>query len=82
MLLYDFQCPACGTVTEGFAKSNETEKTIECGNCGNPAKRIISPVRCKLEGVTGAFPGAYAKWDKVRQQKLAQEKKQAAEHGE
>jgi ribosomal protein S27E len=59
--LYDVRCSDCLDVTEAFGYSNDI---FRCGTCGGEAKRIISPVRCKLEGVSGDFPGEAMKWVK------------------
>ena len=56
--IYDARCPA-GHVTEVFGYLDET---FRCGECNLDAKRIISPIRCQLEGVSGDFPDAAAKW--------------------
>ena len=55
--IFDFQCPK-GHVTEELV---ESETSIQC-ECGRRAQRIISPIRCQLEGYSGDFPGAAAKW--------------------
>ena len=62
--IYDARCldEDCREVTEVFGKVDDV---FRCGVCGGASKRIISPVRCSLEGVTGDFPGAKFKWDKA-----------------
>ena len=55
---YDFQCEH-GHVTEHFVESDQ--RTIPCPECGLEAKRLISPVPCKLSG-KGDFPGEAIKW--------------------
>ena len=62
MLLFDFGCPSCGHKFEALARSQD--HTTECRECGKPADRLVSAVRCKLEGVSGDFPGAALAWDK------------------
>jgi len=57
--LFDFKCPD-GHITEELV---ESQMTIPC-DCGLEARRILSPIRCKLEGRTGDFPGAALKWAK------------------
>ena len=57
--LFDFKCPE-GHITEELV---EQETTIRC-KCGLDAQRILSPIRCRLEGVSGDFPGAAIKWAK------------------
>jgi len=61
--IFDVRCtdPECGEVTEVFGRS---EDPFRCGACDKPAKRIISPIRCQLEGVSGSFPGASFKWER------------------
>jgi len=53
-------------------------RTVKCSACDKEAHRIVSSPTVKLEGFTGAFPDAYARWERVRAEKLAQERKQAA----
>jgi hypothetical protein len=57
--IFDFKCSE-GHITEKYA---DGDSTIDC-DCGEQAKRIISPVRCKLEGVSGDFPSAAMQWTK------------------
>jgi len=59
--IIDVRCRDCGEVHEEFGNLDDT---FRCGSCGGEAKRIISPVKCQLEGVTGAFPGAAIKWER------------------
>ena len=59
--IYDARCESCNSITEVFGKADET---FRCGACGGDAKRIISPVKCKLEGHSGDFPGAAMKWER------------------
>ena len=69
--LFDFKC-SNGHITEELV---ESETAIQC-SCGLEAKRILSPIRCSLEGLTGHFPDAHAKWAKRHEQgtKLARAK--------
>lgn len=57
--IYDVRCTACSEVTEAFGYADDT---FRCGTCGSEAKRIISPVRSKLDGTSGDFPTASQKW--------------------
>jgi hypothetical protein len=57
-ILFDFKC-AQGHVEEQMVKSTMT--TSKC-SCGLDSKRVISPVRFKLDGTDPGFPGAYDKW--------------------
>ena len=78
--MYDFTCDECGHTHERLVSSDTY--TDRCPQCGYDAKRIISPVRCKLDGTDPSFPGAYDKWarDHEKAAKIARAK--AEEHGE
>ena len=67
----DFKCPN-GHVTEHFL-SNDTEVT-RC-DCGEEARKVISPVRSVLDPISGGFAGATMKWAKDRERKIQQERK-------
>ena len=73
-ILNDFQC-AKGHKEEYFVDSKID--VVQCRHCGNDATRLLAAPRSKLEGFTGAFPDAYDRWDKLRQSKIAAEKKAA-----
>jgi hypothetical protein len=70
--VFDFLCPHCGELTERFVKSDVHEAP-----CEGIANRVMSAPQVKLEGITGSFPGAYHKWERVRNEKLQQERKKA-----
>jgi predicted Fe-Mo cluster-binding NifX family protein len=74
--MYEFMC-AEGHVTEQLI--DEGIRTTVCKECGDSAIRILSTPRIKLEGITGAFPGAADKWVKNRAEKLKQEQKKASQ---
>lgn len=57
--IFDFKCPD-GHITEHFVLP---DSDVRC-HCGKKAKRIISPVKCQLDAVSGHFPGATMKWIK------------------
>ena len=75
-LLFDFRC-SDNHVTEALVASDETEHT--CGLCNKIATRIISPVRCSLDPISGDFVGATMKWAKQREQKIKLERKANSE---
>ncbi len=74
--MYEFMC-ADWHVTEHFI--DDSRRTALCKECGANAIRILSTPRIKLEGITGAFPGAADKWVKDRAEKLKQEQKKASQ---
>lgn len=60
--MFEFVC-AKGHNTEKFV---DTEvRVVECPHCHNDASRVISSPRISLEGLTGAFPDAAAKWARL-----------------
>ncbi len=59
--IYDARCTQCATVSEVFGSPDEA---FRCTSCGGEAKRIISPIRCQLEGFSGDFPGAAMRWER------------------
>jgi hypothetical protein len=71
-LLYDFKC-SDNHVTEGYVSSDIT--VHPCGVCANQAHRIISPVRSRLDPLSGDFPGATMKWATNRQKQIQHERK-------
>jgi hypothetical protein len=79
--MYEYCC-ADGHITERLAEPDT--RTVLCGQpgCFSEAERIVSAPQIKLEGFTGAFPGAYDRWERVHKEKLAVERRQAASRGE
>jgi len=75
--VYDFRCPR-GHVEEHFVDSTVMQNQCACGAL---AERQIAAPRAKLEGITGAFPGAADKWERDRASHIAKEKKNKADHG-
>ena len=61
---------------------NDNIRSMKCPYCDAEATRVVSAPRVNLEGITGAFPGAYSRWERVRAEKQQQERKKAASHGE
>lgn len=63
--IFDVRCTSCNTVFEEFGYADDTYRC----ECGGDAKRIISPVKCSLEGASGDFPGAAMKWERDHNRK-------------
>lgn len=70
--LFNFTCKDC---SETFEKLTEYTQITECPSCGGQADKIITAPTIKLEGYSGAFPGAAMQFDKKHREKLAQERK-------
>ena len=71
--MYDFKCEQ-NHLMESFV--DETVKETTCDVCDGKATRIISPATVSLDPCSGQFPGATAKWSRMRAEKLALERKQ------
>ena len=76
--MYEFRCNK-DHVTEQYV--DETIQTSQCRECDEMATRIISPTGIYLEPFSGNHPSSYDRWNRVRAEKLKQEKKRNAEHG-
>lgn len=63
-IMRDFKCETCGSEQERFIDTYFTE--IQC-ECGGVAHRVVGMPVVKLEGLTGAFPGAYERWANIRE---------------
>lgn len=73
-LLRDFVCPKCGTAQERFVGDQVVE--VDC-LCGNIAHRTIGMPRVALDGTDAAFPGAYEKWARIREDRARQHAKKS-----
>jgi hypothetical protein len=72
--IFEFVCED-GHISEHYIDA-ET-RTTNCKKCDKLASRIISKPSVKLEGITGAFPGAYMQWERKRNEKMKQERRAA-----
>ncbi len=77
-ILYDFRCTEC---QHKFEKLVKPDVLPPCPKCSNVTKRLISAPRIKLSGTDPSFPGEYAKWEKKRAKKAAEDKKFYERHG-
>lgn len=75
--VYDFKCPL-GHVTEHFVEAEIEQVQCEC-EC--MADRMISAPRFDLDGCSGDFPTAADAWERKREQKMKQERKNMENHG-
>ena len=76
--VYDFVCPK-GHKEEYFVSPGT--KTQPCIRCNAVAERVISAPRARLDPISGHFPGATMAWERKREEKMAQERKNKANHG-
>ena len=68
MPIYEYKCIECGSITENLESISANNKSINCSNCGNKAKKIISLSTFKLKG-TGWYVTDYK--DKNKQSHTA-----------
>tara|TARA_R110000787_G_scaffold181153_3_gene293287 strand:- start:1063 stop:1296 length:234 start_codon:yes stop_codon:yes gene_type:complete len=69
--LFEFECDQCGI----FEDLVDYTKEHDCPSCGKIAYKIISTPSIQLEGWSGAFPGAHAKWERNHWQDSRQKTK-------
>ena len=60
-ILFNF---SCGNCKNNFEKYTAYTQTTECPSCSGQADKLISAPTIKLEGISGAFPGAAMSWEK------------------
>ncbi len=63
--LRDFVCSHCGQRVEKLVDISYS--TIECPECQGDAVQQMGMPTVRLEGITGAFPGAHEKWARIRE---------------
>lgn len=80
MKLFDYYCHRCNDVFEEL--TNEYSDLRLCPVCHDTCQARLTPPRVKLDGTDISFRTSYDKWDKKRQQKMAQEKKTSYYDGE
>lgn len=62
-VLNDFVCISCGHSEEKLTDVDQ----VMCPECGGDATRMMGAPTVRLEGITGAFPGAHHRWAKIRE---------------
>jgi hypothetical protein len=76
--MFEFRCEN-GHVSEQLQR--DEVRWVTCSVCGKEAERILSASRIGLDPISGHFPGATMSWEKRREEKMAQERKNKANHG-
>ena len=79
MILFDYRCTECETVSEHLV--HKGTEVVTCTDCGAPAKKMIPAPRSKLEPFTGDFPGAAIKWAKAHEQGAKEAAKRNPDNG-
>jgi len=77
--IFEFICRA-GHKSEAYVDTQTQE--ILCRVCDEPAQRVISPVRCSLEGISGDFPTAWEKWGRQHEEATRVANKRMLDHGD
>ena len=78
--IYDFKCVKCENVHEDMVQ--DYVHVSQCPVCANPANRIISGIKFRLDGTDPSFPGAYSKWADDRMKRVNAERKLKASTGD
>jgi putative FmdB family regulatory protein len=81
LILYDFECPQCGAITEDMVKSDVRQ--TPCPECGSAANRLISTPRFdpRMGLDPEGNPTMAARWAKVRKDRAKLEARHHKEHG-
>jgi len=69
--IYEFACEN----GHRFDRYVDTQHNSDVCDCGAAAIRVISAPAIKLEGWSGSFPSAHAKFDRIHREKLKAEQK-------
>lgn len=72
--IFEFLC-SDNHLSEAYI--DDSERTIQCKECGKEAIRIVSKPTMKLEGISGDYPTAYDAWERKRSEKLKEERKKS-----
>jgi hypothetical protein len=64
-ILSDFECSACNHTQERLVEPDV--RVLTCPICLSKSYRLIATPTVRLEGITGAFPGAHDHWAKIRE---------------
>ena len=78
-MLFDFRCKD-GHISEALVDKETLE--IMCRVCDEPALRVVSPTKFKLEGWSGAFPSRAESWSRDHENagKRSRERKREEAH--
>lgn len=71
MPIYEFECAKCEVVKEEIFPINSCPTEIECGICGDPAKKIVSQSTFILVGSGWCRDGYTSAKDKGRNMGVA-----------
>jgi hypothetical protein len=77
-IMLDFMCSK-EHISEQLVKAG-TDWVI-CSTCGETAGRLVSAPRIALDGISGDFPTASAKWEQRRESHMKRERKNQERHG-
>ena len=88
LIISDYRCTVCDTVSEHFAKPEEVASLL-CPNCGNAAlRRMIGAPKLDYtsmvtngESSSDSMNTCIDKWEKMREQKARIEKRNLERHG-
>jgi len=70
----DFTCNSCGTLyVDQYEEASVA--TIKCSNCKSVATKVRHVPKFTLPGNGQGFPSADDKWVRMRDQKMAEERK-------
>ncbi len=65
-MLYEYSCDTHGRFSKMCSLADRKAKK-PCPECNKPSKFVISASQFKLEGITGHFPTAASKWERIHE---------------
>src|SRR5574337_1166419 len=81
MACYEYQCTACGVVTEHICPISERPDSVKCPRCGSPAEQVILSAPGVLTGGMSQAPldvvigrDAEKRWDRIHQRQEVRDK--------
>ena len=79
---YEYKCTSCDCIVTRQRHNSKVRDPVECPMCaGNCERHHSTAPTIKLDPISGDHPGATAKWERMRNQKMAQEQKNMKNHG-
>ena len=73
MILYQCECSRCKKQFEELIAYKDRNKHIPCHFCEGYAKRVVTPVRFKLDGTDPAYTTAWDKWERIHRKEHARD---------
>lgn len=83
MPVYEYRCQKCGSTSEHLRPMSDRNLPAPCQapGCDGQCQHILSLPAVHIDGSDPTWPSAAAKWDRDRERRMAQERKNLERHG-